>query len=176
VPAQVPPGLDFAVERTSVRVVLRDAAGRVLLFRTVDPLDAATGTWWELPGGGMEAGESVAETAAREVCEETGWTVSVAALASQPGPSWTRSATYLRRGRRILQHEYVVALRIDEQEPEPASAGRTPEELEDYVGYRWWPVEEVLASGERFFPGRLPELLAPFLDGETIDEPFEWWN
>jgi hypothetical protein len=28
----------------------------------------------------------------------------------------------------------------------------------------------------RFYPGRLPELLPVFLAGQTIDEPFEFWN
>jgi 8-oxo-dGTP pyrophosphatase MutT (NUDIX family) len=173
VPAEVPPGIGFDVERTSVRVVLLDAVGDLLLFRTVDPLTPAAGTWWELPGGGMEAGESVAQTAARELREETGLEVEVAGLAA---PSWTRSATYLRRGRRILQHELVVAVRVAERAPAPAVHGRTPEELEDYIGHRWWSVTDLAASTERFFPGRLPEFIGPFLSGARIDEPFEWWN
>ena len=33
-----------------------------------------TGTWgWEVPAGGVDAGESLVEAAAREVLEETGW-------------------------------------------------------------------------------------------------------
>jgi 8-oxo-dGTP pyrophosphatase MutT (NUDIX family) len=173
VPEKVPPGIGFDVERTSVRVVVLDSAGEVLLFRTVDPLTPATGTWWELPGGGMEAGESVAQTAARELREETGLQVPVAGLGP---PRWTRSATYLRRGRRILQHELVVAIQIADLAPEPDVHGRTAEELEDYVGHRWWPVAELASSAERFFPGRLPELIEPFLAGARIEEPFEWWN
>ena len=56
------------------------------------------------------------------------------------------------------------------------SAGRTPEELEEYVASRWWTADEVAASAERFFPGTLPELLPRLLAGESIDEPFEFWN
>jgi hypothetical protein len=37
-------------------------------------------------------------------------------------------------------------------------------------------VAEIIQSQERFYPGRLPELLPRFLAGEDIDEPFEYWN
>jgi 8-oxo-dGTP pyrophosphatase MutT (NUDIX family) len=169
----VPAGLVHDVERTSVRVVLLDRADAVLLFRTVDAATPALGTWWELPGGGMEPGESVAQTASRELGEETGFAVAPESVGAA---GWSRSTTYLRRGRRILQHEHVVLARIELVAPEPAREGRTPEELEDYVGHRWWPLEELAASADRFFPGRLPELIGPFLAGERIDESFEWWN
>lgn len=169
----IPPGLTADVERTSVRVVLLDAAGAVLLLLTVDPGAPDLGQWWELPGGGMEPGEGVAATAARELAEETGFVVRP----EQVGPAaWTRAATYLRRGRRVLQHEHVVVVTLDRVGPEPVRDGRTAEELEDYVGHRWWPVHELEASRDRFFPGALPALVGRLLAGETIVEPFEWWN
>ncbi len=171
--ARVPADLVADVERTSVRVVVQDGAGAVLLFSTVDPHNHSLGTWWELPGGGMEPGESVAATATRELAEETGLLVEPAAFGA---PTWTRAATYLRRGRRVLQHEYVVALRVPAIAPEPLRDNRTAEELEDYTGHRWWPVADVVAAADRFFPGRLPALLPAFLAGDRIDEPFEWWN
>jgi len=31
----------------------------------------------------------------------------------------------------------------------------------------------VIGSSERFYPGRLPDLLGPFLAGDRVDEPFE---
>ncbi|MEO6822086.1 MAG: NUDIX domain-containing protein [Candidatus Nanopelagicales bacterium] len=167
---------DFDVERTSVRVVLLDPGGRLLLFATVDPTMPETGTWWELPGGGMEPGETVAQTAVREIAEETGFALTV----EQVEPTrWRRSTTYLRRHVRTLQHEHVVVARLDRAAPGPEAAGRTPQELQEYVGHRWWSparVRRAGAAGERFFPGRLPELLAPMLAGDTIDEPFELWN
>jgi 8-oxo-dGTP pyrophosphatase MutT (NUDIX family) len=154
-------------------VVLLDASGRVLLFLTVDPVAPDVGTWWELPGGGMEPGETVAATAARELAEETGLALPPEAFGP---PLWTRTATYVRRGRRVLQHEHVVLARVAADEPAPSKDARTPEELEDYTGHRWWTVEEVVASDERFFPGRLPQILPAFLAGEQVAEAFEWWS
>ncbi len=169
----VPDDLSFDVERTSVRVVLLEGAGRLLLFRTIDPTAPHEGLWYELPGGGMEPGESVAETAARELCEETGIQLPLAAFGL---PGWTRSATYLRRGTRFLQHEVVVAARVDATEPPLTREGQTPEELSAYVGHVWWTPAQVASSTARFFPGRLPSLVEPFLAGEQISEPFELWN
>jgi 8-oxo-dGTP pyrophosphatase MutT (NUDIX family) len=49
--------------------VVTDDAGRILLHRRTD------NDLWALPGGGMDLGESLADTITREVQEETGLTV-----------------------------------------------------------------------------------------------------
>lgn len=58
----------------SVVVVVRDDQGRVLLIHKVD------NNLWALPGGGHEIGESITDTAVREVREETGLDVEVVRL------------------------------------------------------------------------------------------------
>jgi 8-oxo-dGTP pyrophosphatase MutT (NUDIX family) len=164
--------LRYDVERSCVRVVLRDRSGRILLFRAI--LAARTaGHWWELPGGGIEPGESHADAAVREIREETGLVISPLQVGR---PHWRRSATWIARGVRRLQHEVVVAVDIDADQPAVTDGGRTPEELEDYTEARWWQVADVLSSSERFYPGRLPQLLPAFLAGADLSEPFERWN
>jgi hypothetical protein len=109
----------------------------------------------------------------REIREETGLQIAP----SQVGrPRWRRTATWTARGIRRLQHEVVVAVDVQASRPPIAGTGRTAEELEEYTGSRWWEVAELLASSERFYPGRLPELLPAFLAGAELTEPFERWN
>lgn len=62
--------------------VVTDEEGRVLLQRRSD------NARWSVPGGAMELGESIADTAVREVKEETGFDVVIERLVgiySDPG-------------------------------------------------------------------------------------------
>jgi 8-oxo-dGTP pyrophosphatase MutT (NUDIX family) len=168
---ELPGGLPI-VERSAVRVVVLDAAGRLLLFHTRDPWRPHFGTWWELPGGGIDPGETYLDATLRELREETG----IAVTTDQVGPpTWRRRASFPHREARKLQDEVVVAVRLPGPGPPVDGSGRLEYEKEDYFDWRWWPVAEVTGSAERFYPGRLPALLQPFLDGERIDEPFELW-
>ena len=57
--------------RIGVNALIFDDEGRILLGHRRDI------NWWNLPGGGMEAGETVDEALCREVSEETGLKVTV---------------------------------------------------------------------------------------------------
>jgi hypothetical protein len=70
----------------------------------------------------------------------------------------------------------TVTVRLPAQGRRIDESLRLDYEKEDRFGYRWWPVQEVLSSSERFHQGSLPALLPAFLDGQQIDEPFELWS
>ena len=161
------------LERDAVRVVVRDSEDRILLFHTHEVTAPELGTWWELPGGGMDDGETYLDTAVRELREETGIRVSPAQVGK---PSWRRTASFRHRALRHLQHEVVVEVLLDVPGTAIDEGERLDYEKEDYFGFRWWSIGEVVSSSEPFYPRRLPALLQPFLDGEEIDEPFELWS
>src|SRR5438045_9444505 len=60
-----------AIPRRAARVILLDAAGRVLLMHGADPARPQH-AYWFTPGAGLDPGETPAEFAARELYEETG--------------------------------------------------------------------------------------------------------
>lgn len=161
------------VERSVVRLVVLDTTEKVLLFHTRDPTYPELGTWWELPGGGIEPDETYVDAAVRELREETGLVVE-AALVGQP--TWRRRATFRYRGERRLQYEVVVTVHLSLPTPQLDGANRVGFEDEDYFDHRWWSLADVATTPDRCYPGRLPELLVRFLAGDDIDEPFEHWS
>ena len=95
-----------------------DADGRLLLIR--HPRAPET---WTLPGGGHEAGESFAETAVREVWEETGVECEVTGIWQAKRRRFVREDDPERRG-------YLLSV-VFTAEAVGGDAGRYPERWDD---------------------------------------------
>jgi 8-oxo-dGTP pyrophosphatase MutT (NUDIX family) len=161
------------VEREVVRLIVLDAEQRILLFHIYEPLYPDVGTCWELPGGGIDSGETYVTAALRELHEETG----VAAAPRQVGqPIWLRRATFRHAGERRVQNEVVVTIRLNVSRPDVDEARQLEDEKETYLGFRWWSVNEIEASAEQFYPGSLQKYVRRVLAGERIEEPFEYFS
>jgi 8-oxo-dGTP diphosphatase len=143
--------------RRTARVFVLDEAGRVLLIRCAMVLKSGEDfVFWVTPGGEIEAGETPAEAAVRELHEELGLTLGVT------GPLYTEANRFELAGeiRDNLDHWFVARCSADA----PKMKGVTAEELAMMQEMRWWAADEVeraLAAGERIFPvdlaGRMRE-------------------
>ena len=161
------------IERNVVRVVLLDNENRVLLLQVGERGNPEFGTAWELPGGGIEAGETHEQAVMRELREETGIVVTPEQIREA---SWRRDVLYDYRGARRLQHEAIFAVRLQGAAPEIQSSQRDAFEQTDLFAARWWTVNDIVASDEWFYPRSLPALLERFLSGESIEEAMEVWD
>ncbi len=155
-----------AVQREGARVLVIDGEGRMLLLRGHDPHQAER-SWWFTPGGGVEAGESPRDAAARELEEETGL---VCAPGDLIGPVWERTALFDFMSRPYVQHEVLFVLQIDRAERRQELRWTTTEE-ETIDEVAWLTQPELAAAEIEVFPAELRGPWEPLLrwDGVTID-------
>lgn len=145
--------------RRASRVLLVDAAGRILLFHGVDPARPGFG-YWMTPGGGLADGEEPAAGAARELAEETGLRLDPAELGQ---PVWRETVEFPFDGVWYRQDQEFFLVRVPAWEVD--TAGFDEVERATVTGHRWWPPQELATTTERYYPVDLPVLLARVLGG-----------
>lgn len=136
------------VHRLTSRVLLFDREGRILLFLTTAP-DTSGVARWITPGGGVDPGETQHEGAVRELREETGLVIE-------------------DLGEPVYTHDFVVEWDDADHDTghaefytatvdafEPSQVEWTDEERVDVLASRWWGLDELEESGERFEPAEL---------------------
>ncbi|MFC6021030.1 NUDIX hydrolase [Plantactinospora solaniradicis] len=153
--------------RRAARVLLLDAAGRVLLLRClVDPEDPGAGHCWMVPGGGVDDGESLAQAAARELHEEVGLLVDPDEL----GEPVAQTTGYADLGwAEGLFRDDFFCHRVDTHVVD--TSAMEPLERGSHSGHRWWPVEELASTDETVYPYELAPLLADLLAGGHQGQP-----
>ncbi len=144
-------------DRPTARVVLVNDFDQAFLINTHFDPELGLEPRWLTPGGGIDAGESIAEAAVRELLEETGLKVSQSELGElwwQTSGRWDWSdgvhyQTYTDNLYLLRVTDFVMSSEL-----------WTPEEHRDILEARWWSVSELIASGERVGPHGLAQRLA----------------
>lgn len=148
--------------RHAVKLLLLDPEDRLLLIHARDP-ESRTTCWYPV-GGGVEAGESLQEAAAREAYEETGLT----SLTSGQ-QVWRREHTYRYNGRVQDVLEEWLLCRVASFDPSPQRLSAY--ESESILGFRWWRAQELITSTEIIFPPKLGQLLLELLADGVPESP-----
>jgi len=146
-----------AIPRAAARVLLVDAAGRVLMLRGHDPARPEHRYWFTI-GGGLDDGEAPTEGAARELAEETGLRVAPEDLGA---PVFHETTEFPFDGRWYRQEQDFFLLRVDSWEVD--FAGHNAIEQATVDAYHWWSVDELRTATEKFYPDELPDLVERLL-------------
>jgi 8-oxo-dGTP pyrophosphatase MutT (NUDIX family) len=137
--------------RTTARLVLFDARGRILLFLHADGMGRK---FWATPGGGVEEDESLEQAARREASEELGThDVDLTYL-------WTGLTEFEFADKDVSQTEefFRVTGHPGVFGPEVEATHKRERILES----RWWSAGEIEASHDRILPLDLAKRVREF--------------
>lgn len=156
--------------RPAVRALVLDNDDHVLMVR----LDFPNGTWWVLPGGGIEPGEDETAALHRELDEEVGLRG-----AEIGGHVWRRTHLFPMtdpQGRSWSgQSENVYLVRTSRFVPAPALGVHQLHE-ENLTDHRWWSLTDVEShsvDGEHIAPLGFAAILRSVIENGAPAEPFD---
>lgn len=156
--------------RASCRGLVFDDDGRVLL--ALHRINDETNVWVG-PGGGVEDGETLVQTLARELFEETGL-----ALTDQSAPTlvWTQENKFPEMEPHgysgVIGHFYVVPLNAFSREGGSLVEAADHPREDGVLDMRWWTlgeVEEAHQQSTLFAPRAFPRLMRDLLDPDRYE-------
>jgi 8-oxo-dGTP pyrophosphatase MutT (NUDIX family) len=156
--------------RTAGRIILLDAESSVLLVHERERAGSGASTRWLTPGGGIEADETPAQAARRELFEEAGIAVDL----DRDEPAWHRdTVTWSIDGTPWIQTNHYFVARLNTVAPEVTPGALTELEEQTMLGWRWWSVQALRETDEVIWPHDLVSLLSetqpiPRISGRVI--------
>lgn len=142
------------IVRQAGRIFVIDQQQRVLLMHERRDIGSDR-SHWITPGGGVEAGESLAQAAMREVYEETGLRLELDAAAE---PMYSERVAFHFAGQDFDQVNFYFLVQVASGLP-VRPAGHTETERLVVLGYRWWSLAELAASDVEREPVTMVELI-----------------
>lgn len=147
--------------RNMARAVLVDQNDSILMFK-FKLIHSKRPATWITPGGGIEYGETPAETIARELWEETGLKVErVLSPIYQDEVKFLKTAGYARDS---ISQRTFYGFRVNRFHT--SKSNWTPIELESTLDERWWNIEELTSTTENLQVSFLPNLITGISSGE----------
>jgi 8-oxo-dGTP pyrophosphatase MutT (NUDIX family) len=134
--------VDPTVEPGRVRVLLLSPSQRLLLikYRNRGP-SGAPRPCWTTAGGGCEPGETLQQTALREIAEETGMTGVRLGPVVWYGEDGHRSGDW----QVLFREHFIVAFAPSE---DIDASGWTEHERREILETRWWTLDDLRATDE----------------------------
>jgi len=153
--------------RKSSRAIVLNKQNQIFLFRYTFDFFAEMESIWITPGGALDEGENFEEALKRELFEEMGIKLTEPAMFV-----FYRTPLYeLKDGETVRSEERFYLVRLDETEF--SYDGWTESENKRMNAGKWWSVEEIKASGEKFFSENIVGILERLSRGEIPEEPEE---
>jgi 8-oxo-dGTP diphosphatase len=140
-------------KRPSARLLVVDSQDRILLFRFRFDSGPLAGTaYWATPGGGLDAGETYAQAARRELLEETGIDAEVGAAVAVRQTSFQLST-----GEMVSAEEHYFIVRTNQA----IDIGGNPDPVERafIAEAKWWSSDDIASSDETVFPENIAEMV-----------------
>lgn len=142
--------------RRTARILLRKDSGEVFLLLTHFDPEVGLPPRWITPGGGIDIGETEIQAAVRELFEETGLSVSEAALGESIGELegiWHWADGINSHSYHDTFFEFTVSDFVLD------NSSWTDDERRDVLEYRWWSLDELRSTTEPIGPHGLVEFI-----------------
>jgi len=155
--------------RDIARALVFDPQDRLLLieYEAVRPIESPSGpvrSFWFMPGGGLEPGESHEEACRRELSEEIG----VGDVSLGPPIATCEGAFYLFETPRYARERYFL-VRLPDDRIDTSRLAET--EASPVRGTRWWTFEELAQTGERIEPLGLVTVMQRIISHDVPAHP-----
>lgn len=141
--------------RENVRGILLDSDQKIALL-----CNGGNGNYWELPGGGVEKGETIEFAVRRELKEETG---ANSTIEKEVGLIIEKRFGDTDWETGLIQHVYSYICNINGPKGEPEL---TPQEIESGMQVHWLEVEDAL---EKLKQSATPDYASKFIVRRDFD-------